>query len=100
MHFRFPPLLGKPPSLTLITRTTNIMEIPRKSQDITGWGKDRISYTTTDGGKIAMETLLPFSAPVLYNIYELVGGRMLYTTGSEAENSAVSFQKKVSTTTV
>ena len=49
---------------------------------------------------IATDTLTSSPAPVVYKISGLVGGGFLYVTGVEAENSAVNFLKRISTTTV
>ena len=43
--------------------------------------------------KIATDTFTPSPAPVVYNISGPMGERYLYTTGAEAENSAVEFSK-------
>ena len=40
-----------------------------------------------------MDTLTPFPAPVVYTISGPMGEGTLYTTGAEAENSAVNFRK-------
>ena len=45
-------------------------------------------------GKIAMDTLTPFPAPVVYKTSGPMGEGILYTTGAEAENSAVNFSKE------
>ena len=45
-------------------------------------------------GKIATDTLMPHPAPVVHDISGPMGGRFLYTTGAEAENSAVKFSKE------
>ena len=45
-------------------------------------------------GKIATDTLTPLPAPVVYRISGPMGGGFLYTTGAEAENSAVNSSKK------
>ena len=45
-------------------------------------------------GKIATDTFTPSPAPVLYKISGPMGGGFLYTTGAEAENSAVKLSKE------
>ena len=50
-------------------------------------------YTTTAGGKNRHGHFHPSPAPVVYKISGPMGGGFLYTTGAEAENSAVKFSK-------
>ena len=45
-------------------------------------------------GKIATDTFTPSQAPVVYKISGPMRGGFLYTTGAEAENSAVKFSKE------
>ena len=45
-------------------------------------------------GKIATDTFTPSPAPVVYKVSGPMGGGFLYTTGAEAENSAVQFSKE------
>ena len=45
-------------------------------------------------GKIATDTCTPSPARVVYTISGPMGGGFLYTTGAEAENSAVKFSKE------
>ena len=51
-------------------------------------------------GKIATDTFTPSPAPVVSKIAGPMGGGFLYTTGTEAENSAVKIPQRISTTTV
>ena len=44
--------------------------------------------------KIATDTLNPFPAPVVYKISGPKGEGFVYTTGAEADNSAVRFAKE------
>ena len=54
---------------------------------------ETVFYAPPLEGKIATDTLMPLPAPVVYNISGPMGGGLLYTTGAEAENSAVNFSK-------
>ena len=51
-------------------------------------------YTALLEGNIARDSLASFPTPAVYNISGHMGGGFVYTTGAEAENSAINFSKE------